>query len=225
MVRHQRVCRDHHSIPLHRAATNTLFVETVYSSHRPSSPSSAPFESIKMVHMQSRLRLCQWLLLLAGVLVRGAAAVASVYVAPHLLSVAPPNQPATVPATHDSVRWQGRTLRRANGTVVYSYAGVSFHFSVQGRSRSAVHDTHTHTRTHWQEQANFGHLPSASTAVTADRLLLCVLCAARLLRLLCVRARVFVSTLCTHVHGEDCVSLSRRRSPAPLHACCCSLAY
>jgi len=42
----------------------------------------------------------------------------------------------TAAATHDSVRWQGRTLRNTNGTVGYSYAGVSFHFTVQGWPRT-----------------------------------------------------------------------------------------
>ena len=38
-----------------------------------------------------------------------------------------------VPATHDSVRWQGRTLRDGGtGTVAYSWAGVSFSFNVSG---------------------------------------------------------------------------------------------
>ena len=38
-----------------------------------------------------------------------------------------------VPATHDSVRWQGRTLRDGRtGTVAYSWAGISFTFNVSG---------------------------------------------------------------------------------------------
>lgn len=44
----------------------------------------------------------------------------------------------TAAATHDSVRWQGRTLRNTNGTVGYSYAGVSFHFTVQGATTASM---------------------------------------------------------------------------------------
>lgn len=44
----------------------------------------------------------------------------------------------SVPATHDSVRWSGRTLRQENGTVKYSYAGVSFKFTVTGATRVSM---------------------------------------------------------------------------------------
>ena len=44
-----------------------------------------------------------------------------------------------VPATHDSVRWQGRTLRDGRtGTVAYSWAGVSFSFNVSGGNTTTV---------------------------------------------------------------------------------------
>ena len=56
---------------------------------------------------------------------------------PPLPPSCPPPAPAKpkgaqlVPATHDSVRWQGRTLRDGRtGTVAYAWAGVSFSFNV-----------------------------------------------------------------------------------------------
>jgi hypothetical protein len=42
-------------------------------------------------------------------------------------------------ATHDSIRWQGRTQRNeTTGTVRYSWAGVSFHFTVEGAKGASM---------------------------------------------------------------------------------------
>jgi hypothetical protein len=42
-------------------------------------------------------------------------------------------------ATHDSIRWQGRTQRdEATGNVRYSWAGVSFHFTVEGATGASM---------------------------------------------------------------------------------------